>query len=64
MHKENLALNNLQWLICYETRPNQIKCELILFYLRPTQLKVMLHVLVLPVHGEFPLSYYHKIYNM
>ena len=24
MYKEDLALNNLQWLICYETQPNQI----------------------------------------
>ena len=24
MYKEDLALNNLQWLICYKTKPNQI----------------------------------------
>ena len=24
MHKEDLALNNLQWLICHKTQPNQI----------------------------------------
>ena len=24
MYKEDLALNNLQWLICHETPPNQI----------------------------------------
>ena len=24
MYKENLALNNLQWLICHKTQPNQI----------------------------------------
>ena len=24
MYKEDLALNNLQWLICYKTQPNQI----------------------------------------
>ena len=24
MYKENLALNNLQWLICHENQPNQI----------------------------------------
>ena len=23
MHKEDLALNNLQWLICHKTQPNQ-----------------------------------------
>ena len=23
MYKKDLALNNLQWLICYETKPNQ-----------------------------------------
>ena len=23
MYKENLALNNLQWLICHKTQPNQ-----------------------------------------
>ena len=25
MYKEDLALNNLQWLICYEIQPNQTK---------------------------------------
>ena len=24
MHEEDLALNNLQWLICHKTQPNQI----------------------------------------
>ena len=24
MYKQNLALNNLQWLICHKTQPNQI----------------------------------------
>ena len=24
MHKEDLVLNNLQWLICHKTKPNQI----------------------------------------
>ena len=24
MYKEDLALNNLQWFICYKTKPNQI----------------------------------------
>ena len=24
MYKEDLALNNLQWLICYKTQPNGI----------------------------------------
>ncbi len=24
MYKEHLALNNLQWLICHKTQPNQI----------------------------------------
>ena len=24
MNKEDLALNNLQWLICHKTQPNQI----------------------------------------
>ena len=24
MHKEDLALNNLQWLICHATKPNHI----------------------------------------
>ena len=24
MYKEDLALNNLQWLICHKTHPNQI----------------------------------------
>ena len=25
MYKEDLALNNLQWLICHKTKPNQTK---------------------------------------
>ena len=25
MYKKDLALNNLQWLICYKTKPNQTK---------------------------------------
>ena len=25
MYKEGLALNNLQWLICHKTKPNQTK---------------------------------------
>ena len=26
MYKENLALNNLQWLICHQTKPNPYNC--------------------------------------
>ena len=25
-YKQDLALNNLQWLICHKTQPNQIIC--------------------------------------
>ena len=25
MYKENMALNNLQWMICHKTKPNHIK---------------------------------------
>ena len=25
MYKQDLALNNLQWLICHKTQPNQTK---------------------------------------
>ena len=25
MYKEDVALNNLQWLICHKTQPDQIK---------------------------------------
>ena len=25
MYKEDVALNNLQWLICHKTKPNQTK---------------------------------------
>ena len=24
MYKEDVALNNLQWFVCYKTQPNQI----------------------------------------
>ena len=27
MYKENLALTNLQWLICHKTQPNQTKTQ-------------------------------------
>ena len=27
MYKEDLALNNLQWLICHKTKPNQTKTK-------------------------------------
>ena len=36
MYKEDLALNNLQWLICHKTQPNQTESTpvfLFLFYL-------------------------------
>ena len=26
IYKEDLALNNLQWLMCHKTQPNQIIC--------------------------------------
>ena len=29
MYKEHLALNNLKWLICQKTKPNQTKQNLI-----------------------------------
>ena len=31
MNKEDLALNNLQWLICHKTKPNQTKPKQILY---------------------------------
>ena len=30
MFKEDLALNNLQWLICHKTKPNKTKLNPIL----------------------------------
>ena len=27
MYKEDLALNNLQWLICHKTKPNHTKVD-------------------------------------
>ncbi len=27
MYEEDLALNNLQWLICHKTKPNQTKAN-------------------------------------
>ena len=32
MYKEDLALNNRQWLICHKTQPNQIIYILIYMY--------------------------------
>ena len=34
MYKEDLALNNLQWLICYKTKPNQTKLGQSVEYIR------------------------------
>ena len=33
MYQEDLALNNLQWLICNKTKPNQTKPNQTKFYL-------------------------------
>ena len=32
MYKEDLALNNLQWLICYKTQPNKNYIGKLFFY--------------------------------
>ena len=31
MNKEDLALNNQQWLICHKTQPNQIICLIYMY---------------------------------
>ena len=31
MYKKDLALNNLQWLICHKTQPNQTKHALMYY---------------------------------
>ena len=31
MYKQDLALNNLQWLICHKTQPNQTKSIMFTF---------------------------------
>ena len=33
MYKEDLALNNLQWLICHNTQPNQNLTQKAFFFL-------------------------------
>ena len=33
MYKEDLALNNLQWLVCHKTKPNQTKPNQITYYI-------------------------------
>ena len=33
MYKENLALNNLQWLICHEPKPNQSSLVLMFLFI-------------------------------
>ena len=32
MYKEDLALNDLQWLICHKTKPNQTKSYIFNMY--------------------------------
>ena len=43
MSKQDLALNNLQWLICHKTKPNQTehtyKMHMVLQILQPTRKK-------------------------
>ena len=40
LYKEDLALNNLQWLICHKTKPNQI-IQTITFFDQVTGMQVL-----------------------
>ena len=51
MYKLDLALNNLQWLICHKTRPNQTKPNLIVQWF--TSLTEVLGLHMLRLMGEF-----------
>ena len=45
MYKEDLALNNLQWLICHKNKPNQIpfmKIVIVISFARECKLYPML----------------------
>ena len=47
MYKEDLALNNLQWLICHKTQPNLNKKVLIFLIYRITKLQYDLFNIVI-----------------
>ena len=49
MYKEDLALNNLKWLICYKTQPNLTKTCLYLIYMYEEDL-------ALPTMVDIPLK--------
>ena len=40
VYKEDLALNNLQWLISHKTRPNQTKLDVFASLLRKLELEL------------------------
>ena len=41
MYKEDLTLNNQQWLIFHKTQPNQISTHLIILYSQTTLSKIL-----------------------
>ena len=49
MYKEDLALNNVKWLICHKTRPNQTKpnmfstCSLMYWVILVKSISVIFH---------------------
>ena len=41
MNKSDLALNNLQWLICHKTQTNQIFCQFLSWFKFVNQLSLL-----------------------
>ena len=50
MYKKDLALNNLQWLICHKTQPNQIRGCPRGVMVKAMDCEIVVHEIVLQSH--------------
>ena len=58
MYKEDLALNNLQWLICHKTQSNQIIYILIYMYKEDLALNNLQSLILNPTQPNLLLFFY------
>ena len=61
MYKEELALNNLQWLICHKTKPNQSQFSLVISTIKGFYL--LIYLLERTVNKYFSVSNFLTIKN-
>ena len=67
MYKEDLALNNLQWLICHKTKPNETKIFDSPSYFVHTFLIIYYHIfsgvsVLVMLHSKSNLIMIHKLF--